>query len=569
MAKLQGKSVEFSPEVHALFDVVGLGKGVFAFSGSSTGWASTSVAQTWWFEADGTMVSDYATIAEAGTWSESPDLAAGEGMSVVAAHLVKRDWTVLTQSQSPGSDPGESIAFAADIVNLTQSPDIENWGADFALAQPRRGGFSDHGINLQRIDSSGRAQFETVLKTENWVYPNNGDAPISGVEMAEVGRGGLAVVGRMDSAESSGGVWLWSLNAKGEVRASLRVDKPGSALNIFDAQDPTVAGLARGDILVGWDDHIRAGSNPIEAGELKARRIDVDGNLLGNEFTITENGNARNLDILAMKDGGFMATWIEPGADTSIPYSVKVREFDATGNAVGPERTIAERADLTANPTLVAHGPDGAMLFWHNRFDFGDGTTQSFAPHVEARKVSSDWDPGKTEKGTKRSDDLQGTGQDDLLLGKGGRDILRGLDGDDDMRGDAGKDKLFGGFGRDVLEGGSGNDRLFGGGRDDVLAGGAGNDRMKGGAGRDQFVFREKSGTDRVLDFDAEMDVIHLQNELFGAEFAPLLPRVREVKGNTVIDYPGDDIDAKIILRGVTGLEYDDTFTVGPIQVLY
>ena len=570
MAKLRGKPVVFEWAVQAMFDVVSLGGGKFAFSGYSEKYIHLADAQTWWVNADGSQVGTLASFADAKQWTGAPDLAAGDGLTVMSAHLVKAEWSILTTSMSPGAVASVQTSISPDVVSLTESPDIEPWADGFALAQARYVGFGDYGVTVKKLDASGEIVSTIVLKTEEPVFGFD-DRAMLDVGVAQTVDGGLAVVGEMSSTTSSGGIWLWSLDGAGRERASLRVDKPGAHLNIIDGRDPSVAVLARGDILIGWDDHIKAGEYtvPLTPGEMKARRVDVDGNFLGNEIIIAENGYATELDILAMNDGGFMATWLEPGQDSSIPWQVKVREFDATGNAVGPERLIADRADATANPTLVKHGPDGVMLFWHNRFDFGDGTTRTLDPHVEARRLKSDWDPGQTIKGSGRADILAGTSDDDYLFGKGNGDILRGLNGDDDLRGGGGKDRLFGGAGRDVIEGGDGFDRLIGGGGDDQLAGGAGNDRLKGGAGRDQFIFREKTGTDRVLDFDPDLDVILLRNELYGNDFGPRMPRVREVNGNTIIDYQVDDIDAKIILRGVTGIDYDDTFTLGPIQVHY
>ena len=128
------------------------------------------------------------------------------------------------------------------------------------------------------------------------------------------------------------------------------------------------------------------------------------------------------------------------------------------------------------------------------------------------------------------NDTLIGNAGDDSLLGEGGYDRLIGGAGDDELYGLNGNDKLFGGAGHDTLVGDEGKDRLFGGKQNDwldggaerdilkgnagrdTLTGGTGNDKLFGGAGRDTFVFNAYDGRDRIMDFEAGLDRILLQN---------------------------------------------------------
>lgn len=94
--------------------------------------------------------------------------------------------------------------------------------------------------------------------------------------------------------------------------------------------------------------------------------------------------------------------------------------------------------------------------------------------------------------------------------GSDGRDVIDLGRGNDSFDGGAGRDKAFGGAGRDDLSGGAGRDRLFGGAGRDELTGGNGNDTMRGGAGRDTFVFDRRDGTDKITDFNADVDLIEI-----------------------------------------------------------
>ena len=103
---------------------------------------------------------------------------------------------------------------------------------------------------------------------------------------------------------------------------------------------------------------------------------------------------------------------------------------------------------------------------------------------------------GKTVRGNKGANKLQGTGRNDLLLGRGGNDSLFGKAGNDRLSGEAGRDRLYGGTGNDTLLGGRGSDKLSGGSGRDKIEGGAGNDQISGGGGKD--VISCGAGKDKV-----------------------------------------------------------------------
>lgn len=178
-------------------------------------------------------------------------------------------------------------------------------------------------------------------------------------------------------------------------------------------------------------------------------------------------------------------------------------------------------------------------------------------------------------------DVLRGFGSDDQLLGGGGNDTLFGHTDNDSLQGDGGDDELWGGAGNDTILGGDGRDKLYGGGgvdvlrggRDDdrlwgngsadvlegelgndTLAGGSGSDRLVGGDGNDRLVaedgqdtliggrgadvivlsadgardevYYERSGHggDRIIGFEAGIDVVDLSFLLRANGFVPLPP---------------------------------------------
>jgi len=82
-------------------------------------------------------------------------------------------------------------------------------------------------------------------------------------------------------------------------------------------------------------------------------------------------------------------------------------------------------------------------------------------------------------------------------------------DGDDVVTGNGGDNSISTGFGVDSVDGGAGADEINGG---------AGADLLKGGAGADIFVFDiglSADNIDRITDFVAADDTIHLDSEIF------------------------------------------------------
>jgi Ca2+-binding RTX toxin-like protein len=115
---------------------------------------------------------------------------------------------------------------------------------------------------------------------------------------------------------------------------------------------------------------------------------------------------------------------------------------------------------------------------------------------------------------------MQGDQGNDFLEGGNGDDTLYGGKGNDTLIGNNGEDVLFGDRASDSLIGGEGNDTLYGGKGNDTLFGSLGNDCLIGGLGSDRFLLGLDVGTDTILDFEDEKDLLTLASGITFSQLA-------------------------------------------------
>lgn len=231
--------------------------------------------------------------------------------------------------------------------------------------------------------------------------------------------------------------------------------------------------LKDGSIVVGWSD-----PGIDNAHTFKAQIVGPGGRLFGDVFELssTEFGQELDLQLIALDNGGFAATW------RTEDQSFLARIFDASGAAQGNDFDIVDTSGdfLNGKAGLVAKGRQLVAWIGGNNPDAGLG----FTLDTQTWSTQSSW--GLTHKGDASAERIEGTARDDRLLGGGGKDTLLGSAGNDELRGGYGNDRLVGGTGRDLIDGGAGRDRLT------------------GGAGADSFVFNAASdGGDKITDFNA------------------------------------------------------------------
>lgn len=199
-------------------------------------------------------------------------------------------------------------------------------------------------------------------------------------------------------------------------------------------------------------------------------------------------------------------------------------------------------------------------------------------------KIQGD-DSANVLEGTDAGEVIRGEGGDDTLNGEAGADMLRGGQGDDTIyggadndtaygggghdyiRGEDGNDRIFGGSGNDIIRGGrnddtllgaAGDDQLFGGSGDDRINGQAGDDRLTGSSGEDRFIFREGYDTDRILDFEDNVDTIDLSSFGF-ATVDEALDNARQSGSVVVFDFDSGDV---LRVRDATLIELENDLLI-------
>lgn len=107
-------------------------------------------------------------------------------------------------------------------------------------------------------------------------------------------------------------------------------------------------------------------------------------------------------------------------------------------------------------------------------------------------------------------ENLVGSPGNDVAYGNAMANSIVGSAGNDTISGLRQSDTLDGGEGDDYIYGDKGLDVLTGGGGDDLLWGGQGNDTTIGGVGRDRIVLQANGGTDTIVDFADDADLLVL-----------------------------------------------------------
>ncbi|MEG4080482.1 SBBP repeat-containing protein [Microcoleus sp. Pol8_D6] len=200
---------------------------------------------------------------------------------------------------------------------------------------------------------------------------------------------------------------------------------------------------------------------------------------------------------------------------TPTPTTTPTPTFTPTPTAT-PTPSITPTPNPTSpptpsvTPTLTQSNSDPIIGTDGDDFLAGDRSNDTISGK-QGNDTISDLDGNDGMYGHQGNDFLEGGNGDDSLYGGKGNDTLLGNNGEDVLFGDRASDSLIGGEGNDTLYGGKGNDTLFGS---------LGNDCLIGGLGSDRFLLGLDAGTDTILDFEDEKDLLTLASSITFSQLA-------------------------------------------------
>ena len=248
---------------------------------------------------------------------------------------------------------------------------------------------------------------------------------------------------------------------------------------------------------------------------------------VANDFSVntTNFGYEQKPVVKALANGGFVIVWVDAWTKDGVNVNdmIRAQVFDAFGNKVGGEITVANGVGGSIDPTVIAHRDGRFTVSWSN-FETGTIRKKTYDTRTAGQDGIFHWTGGENSN--------------DIYAGTIGKDSLVGAGANDRISGHDGNDTIHGGWGNDTLKGGDGDDLLFGGTESDVLNGGAGNDYMYGGTDEIGDTFSGGGGLDHVSYFYDGAVKIDLESPWLnkGAATGDVYLGISVIDGSTAAD---------------------------------
>ncbi len=242
-------------------------------------------------------------------------------------------------------------------------------------------GAGNTGIRLQMFDATG-VKVGSEFSANATAAGNQTLSSVAGLP----GGGFIAVWG--DSNTTSGDVMVRIFNAAGVGGSEIQV-------NTFTTNTQSLgvaAALSNGNIVVTWQD---VGGADGSGTSVRGRILDATGAAVTGEFAIntTSTQNQGNPSVTALKDGGFVATWVDYsllGGDAAV-NSVKAQVFDNTGAKVGGEILVNTYPHyIQEEPAVSALESGGFIITFTDRSGFGGDTQDSGSKAIKGQVFNAD-----------------------------------------------------------------------------------------------------------------------------------------------------------------------------------
>ncbi|MDB2384274.1 Ig-like domain-containing protein, partial [Endozoicomonas sp.] len=257
-------------------------------------------------------------------------------------------------------ESGDSHQHHSEVSALADGGYIVSW-------QDKDG--SEMGIYAQRFDADNNGLGQVQVNR----YTNNDQAR---PETAGLADGGYAIVwsGRGSDQPSDDGIYIRQYNAKGET---VKEDIVNTTLGSSQSKAEITA-LNSGGYLVSWS------SNHEDTYNVYARMYDAQGEPIGDEWKLSPNASGDewkfspnasldeyNTDIIALDDGGFMATWYSNGEGAG--NDVYAQRYDAEGGMAGDVFRLNDYIGSDQESAQLTQLADGRIVAaWQSNGQDGD-----------------------------------------------------------------------------------------------------------------------------------------------------------------------------------------------------
>jgi hypothetical protein len=219
---------------------------------------------------------------------------------------------------------------------------------------------------------------------------------------------------RVTLLKNGGAAFIWQGGAKSKQHIFARLLTPTNTwlmstdvvVSTFSNNfqiNPAVTTLNNSNIVVVWGSFDQVGSNSLQ--DVYGQILSPIGNKIGTNFLINQftSYNQRTPAIAALKNGGFVVTWVSeqeravaptyatPSANVTanaiqVPsIDVYARLYNSNGVAQGNEFLVNQDYNPCANPTVAAGSDGGFMIVW----DAHDMSNLTNSLDVYARSFSS------------------------------------------------------------------------------------------------------------------------------------------------------------------------------------
>lgn len=403
-------------------------------------------------------------------------------------------------------------------------------------------------LRLQRYDAAGLAVDGEVVVTEGG---GDADTPIW-ARVTEMASGRLAVVWTTQPNATEGNAYVQLVNDDGSLSGG--PIQMNTTPDVQSAQTQVVA-LPGGGFMALWVESVgTTGAVGVGDARIVGRIFRNSGTPVTDEFTVSDGTTGRRFGLAVTQggDGNAYASWIEETGNGEVYV---MRAIDEDGNLLGDEfyvSDLAQQQGINRFLDLTTLDNGDVMAAWQTWQGTSDIVTRYVFTDRDDARVTDAADTvalangGDTLDSLDGNDSITGGNGDDVVFGNDGQDTLNGQAGNDWLDGARGSDSLYGGSDDDTVKGGDGADLVSGGGGADLLLGEDGDDTVEGASGQDEIYGGEG---DDDLSGGSDNDTIWGDNN-------PYADWTDGTGGNDVMDGgDGDDL-----MYGGTG---DDTMEGG------